>query len=120
MTTARRDETGCGQVIFAQQQFTAWMRVQLIRAVIVRAVAGFQCSCFEISQDLGPELHAVTDGNAIRMGCGFLRTRLYVQSAQDDLAAGGAVRCCQLISSPGKGQMDADSYNLRKRVCRRR
>ena len=75
VTAARGDEAGGGEETFARDDGSARRRVEAIVAFVGGEIRGAQGARLDIGEDFGPEDHAVADGQGVRVGRAFFRTR---------------------------------------------
>ncbi len=94
-------------------------RVVAVVIFIGSDVAGLELIRLDVAQNPRPELHAVAEGQRIRVRRAFLGTGQNVQAAEDHFRSPGTVPVGQLESAPREGQMHGDADHLRHREKRR-
>src|SRR5262245_22861440 len=120
MTTPGGDQTRCCQELASRQEITARSRILTVRARVTSFVTGSKGTGFNVTKDLAPELHALTDSKCVCMRRTFLRARQDMQAAKNDLCATLAIPARQLEGAFGEGKVNAYADNLRKRIRGRR
>src|ERR1035441_6490725 len=91
VAAAGGNQTGGGEKAAAWENRSPWRWVLAIVALIVRRVFRPQAARFHIGQNARPELHAIADGQRVRMRRALFWTREDVQSAQHDFASAAAL-----------------------------
>ena len=90
-----------------------------VRPPVVPCVLFPEGAALYVGEDFSPRLHPFADRDRVGVGADLVRTREYVESAEDHLGAALAVKPRERVSALGEGQVNGDAHDFRERRYRR-